>query len=83
MEITVQGLLDWCLANNVSLDTPITLRSKDDFLLVEENIDLDSNPYFGNCENGDAFLNKVAPRDEDGDIDYENLPTFLILRTGY
>lgn len=81
--MTVQELIDWCAANNVGLDTQIAIRDKDDFLLVEDQVSVDNRPYFGNCPNGDAYLEKFAPRDEDGDIDYGNLPGFLMLGTGY
>ena len=83
--MTIQELIDWCKANDVSLDTPIAIRDKDDFLLVESNIRIGDPPYFGNCPNGDDYLASIAPRDEDGDIDYESedFPDFLILSTGY
>ena len=80
--MTIQELLDWAKAHHVGLDTHIALRDKDDYLLVRGNISLDSNPYFGNCPNGDDLLEEIAPRDEDGDIDYNKLPPFLIFSTG-
>lgn len=80
--MTIQELLDWAKAHHVGLDTHIALRDKDDYLLVKGNISLDSNPYFGNCSNGDALLEKIAPRDANGDIDYGKLPPFIILSTG-
>lgn len=81
--MTVQELIDWCAANAVDLNTPIAIRDKDDFLLTEANVGVDDHPYFGNCREGEAYLDKVAPRNEDGDIDYDNLPAFLVLGTGY
>lgn len=79
--MTVQQLIAWCLKNNISLDTPIALRDKDDFLLVEDNISTDDHPYFGNCPYGDAYLDKISPRNDDGER--EKKVTFLILGTGY
>ena len=80
--MTLQELITWCKSNNVSLDTPIAIRDKDDFLLTKDNIDAHSAPYFGNCREGEAYLRAHAPRDADGEVDYENLPRFLILGTG-
>lgn len=81
--MTVQDLLDWCKANNVSLDTSIALREKDDYLLVPRNITLDT-PYFGNCPNdGQEYLDDITPCDENGDLDYDKAPKFLVLGTGY
>lgn len=79
--MTLQELINWCAANDVSLDTPIVLREKDDFLLVQENISTDENPYFGNCPNGDEYFDKIAPRNDDGER--EKKVAFLVLGTGY
>jgi len=80
--MTVQELLNWCTSNSVPLDTHIVLSDKDEFLLVEENVRFDDNAYFGNCRNGTALLNKIAPLDEETG-ERENQPKFLLLGTGY
>lgn len=79
--MTVQELVDWCNANNVPLDTQMAVRAKDDYFVTEESLHKDKNPYFGNCRYGDEWLDENAPRDEHGDIDYDNLPPFLIIDT--
>jgi len=79
--MTIQELIDLCTANEISLDTHIALRAKDDYLLMGSRVYLD-NAYFGNCENGSDLVDKIAPRDNDGDIMYDNVPYFLILDTG-
>jgi len=80
--MTVEELVQYCEANGISLKTPIALRAKDDYLLVEENIETGDHPYFGNCDNGGDWLRENAPKTPDGDIDFDNLPLFLILDTG-
>ena len=81
--MTLYELMDWATRNGVSFDTPIAIAHKDDYLLTEDKIRLSNSPYFGNCRDGGAYLNRVAPKNEDGDVDYENLPTFIMLSTGY
>jgi hypothetical protein len=76
--MTVQELVDWCKRNNLSLDTPIALRSKDDYLLTAGNAYTDT-PYFGNCREGTKWEDSI--KDDNGDIDFENYPQFLILDT--
>lgn len=79
--MTIQELIDWCKTNEVDLNTHIALRAKDDYLLMGRRVYLD-RAYFGNCENGRELEDKLAPRTEDGDIDYDNVPDVLILDTG-
>lgn len=81
--MTVQELIDWCAANGLGLDTPIAISDKDDYLLTEDNVRVDSHPYFGNCAAGENYLEEHAPKTEDGNVDYDNLPAFLVLSTGY
>ncbi len=79
--MTIQELLDWCKNNDVPLTTPIAIRLKDDFLLVKKNLSIDNDPYFGNCDHGDAYLDKVAPIDDDT-MERSEIPKFLFLGTG-
>lgn len=81
--MTLQQLIDWCKAKGVDMNTPIAIRDKDDYLLVEDNIIVEARPYFGNCSNGEEYLQAHAVRDANGDIDYDNLPDFIVLGTGY
>lgn len=78
--MNIQQLVDYCTAKKIPFTTEIALRAKDDYLLTKGKITLDI-PYFGNCADGSKWERKSAPRDENGDIDYENMPTFLILDT--
>lgn len=79
--MTIQELINWCQANDVSLDTHIALRAKDDYLLTRDKLNLGS-PYFGNCADGEYLIRQLAPRDDEGDILYDSVPDFLILDTG-
>lgn len=79
--MTVQDLVDWCIENNVSLNTPIAVRSKDDFFITEEKVYLDT-AYFGNCSDGSKWERENVPEDENGDLDYDNAPELLILDSG-
>ena len=79
--MTIQELINFCTANEISLDTHVALRAKDDYLLVPRHVSLDS-AYFGNCHDGGELIERIAPRDAEGDIDYDNIPDFLILDTG-
>lgn len=76
--MTLQELIEWCDANGVSRDTHIALRAKDDYILTLDGVST-SVAYFGNCSEGMAWENENAPRDEDGEIDYDNMPEVLIL----
>jgi len=76
--MTIQELIDYCEKNSIPLDTHIALTSKDDYMLTEDDISL-GIPYFGNCHDGSKYEQKHYPRDEDGDIDYDNAPKFLML----
>jgi hypothetical protein len=78
--MTVQELVNFCAANGIDLSTHIALRAKDDYLLTAGKVSLDKT-YFGNCRDGDALLEKIAPRDDDGEVDYDNAPQFLVLDT--
>lgn len=78
--MTIQELVDWCKANDVSLDTQIALRAKDDYFFTEDDLYMDA-PYFGNSRAGEEWIEENAPRDVNGDVDYDNLPAFLILDT--
>lgn len=79
--MTIQELLEYCQRYEISLNTHIALRSKDDYLLVPYQIHL-GDAYFGNCEDGSKLVQEIAPRDPDGDIMWDNVPHFLILDTG-
>jgi len=81
--MTVQELVDWCNANDISLDTQIAVRAKDDYFIDETCLELDV-PYFGNSREGEEWMEENAPRDEDGEIDYDSseMPEFLILDSG-
>lgn len=79
--MTVNELVEWCAANKISLDTHIAIRAKDDYFLVDDNVYLDQ-AYFGNCIEGTEWEEDVGPRDENGDIDYDNMPKVLILDSG-
>ncbi len=79
--MTIQGLINFCEKEGISLDTHIALRAKDDYLLTKDNAYLDT-AYFGNCEAGSKWQKKNMPKDENGDPDYENAPKLLILDTG-
>ena len=79
--MTAQELVDFCVVNGIDLNTHIALRAKDDYLLTADKVSLDKT-YFGNCRDGDALIEKIAPRDADGEIDYDNSPQFLVLDTG-
>jgi len=80
--MTVQELVNFCVANGIDLNsTHIALRAKDDYLLTADKVSLDKT-YFGNCRDGDALMEKIAPRDADDEIDYDNAPQFLVLDTG-
>jgi hypothetical protein len=76
--MTVQELVDWCNANDVSLNTQLAIRTKDDYFVFEECLSLDI-PYFGNSAEGEEWMEENCPCDEDGYIDYELAPNFLIL----
>jgi hypothetical protein len=76
--MTVQELIDYCKKNNISLDTQIAITAKDDYLLHEERISIGNSPYFGNCSYGRDWEKKNLPLDEDGDIDFEKMPNFLM-----
>ncbi len=52
-------------------DIGVAIRGKDDFLLIEENMSFDPNPYFGNCSYGDDYV------EENG-----GALNFLVLSTG-
>ena len=79
--MTVQELIDHCNKNDISLDTQIALTAKDDYMLTEDKVYL-GKPYFGNCNDGTEWEETKAPRDEDGDVDYDNMPNWLMLDTG-
>ncbi|WP_407305372.1 hypothetical protein [Acinetobacter sp.] len=79
--MTVQELISWCIENDVSLETHIALRAKDDYLLTADKLAV-GNPYFGNCNDGEELVSIIAPRTADDEIDYDNVPGFLILDTG-
>lgn len=70
--MTIQEFYDWCVENNIPLDTQMAISSMDGYLVVEERIRLDSQPYFGNCEFGTEWENKNLPRDKNGDIDFDS-----------
>lgn len=76
--MTVEELVKLCEQRGISLTTQIALRAKDDHFLLDDSVYL-GNPYFGNSLSGEAWYRKNAPRDVNGDIDYENAPQFLIL----
>lgn len=75
MTITVQDLCNWCIENSVSLDTPIAVRSKDDFFPLDVYM---ARGYFGNCSEGSAWERENTPI-VDGDLDYDSTPEVLIL----
>lgn len=79
--MTVQDLVDWCIENNVSLNTHIAVRVKDDYFITEEKVYLDT-AYFGNCSDGSKWERENVPEDENGDLDYDNAPELLILDSG-
>jgi hypothetical protein len=79
--MTVQELIDYCNENGISLDTQIALSAKDDYMLTEDKVST-GLPYFGNCSDGSKWEKEHAPRDADGDVDYDNMPSFLMLDTG-
>ncbi len=76
--MTIQELIDHCKENNIPLDTQIALTAKDDYMLTEHGVSL-GKPYFGNCHDGTEWEREHAPRDEDDDIDYDNMPNCLML----
>lgn len=78
--MTIQELINYAVAKGIPFDMPIAIRDKDDYLLVSKNISTDE-PYFGNCPEGENYLQSVVALDADGD--YEKIPKFLILSTGY
>lgn len=78
--MNVQQLIDHCNANGISLQTEIALRAKDDYLLTVDKISMD-RPYFGNCSDGSKWESENTPRDADGEIDWDNMPSLLILDT--
>jgi len=75
--MTIQELVDHCKENDIPLDTQIALNAKYDYMLIKERVGLDK-PYFGNCHEGTKWERENAPKDEDGDIDWENVPNFLL-----
>lgn len=76
--MTIQELIDHCKKEGISFDTQIALTAKDDYMLTKEDVSL-GKPYFGNCSDGTEWEREHAPRDEDGDIDYDNIPNWLVL----
>lgn len=78
--MTVQELVDWCQENGVSLDTVIAVREKDDHFVSDVYLD---QAYFGNCRIGTEWERENIPRDEHGDLDYDQAPQMLIIDTGY
>lgn len=76
--MTVQELIDHCKAEGIPLDTQIAMTAKDDYMLTKEGVSL-RKPYFGNCHDGTEWERKHAPRDADDDIDYDNMPNWLML----
>ena len=79
--MTVKDLMDWCYANGVNpMEVQIACRAKDDYFITPQGVYLDT-PYFGNSREGEEWIRNNAPRDENGDIDYNHLPDFLILDT--
>jgi hypothetical protein len=76
--VTVQELVDWCKQNEISLDTHIAVRAKDDYFIVEEGVSFDQ-AYFGNCPEGTLWEDENVPVDEDGEPDYDNMPSLIIL----
>lgn len=79
--MSVQELVDWCVANDVSLDTHIALRAKDDYFLTEDKV-YEGSGYFGNSAEGWKWQKANSPIDEDGEPDYDKTPSVLILDTG-
>lgn len=76
--MTVQELVDYCNSKGISLDIQIALTAKDDYMLTPDGVEL-GRPYFGNCHDGTTYEQENYPRDEDGEIDYDNSPLFLML----
>lgn len=76
--MTINELIKYCESNNISLDTHIAVRAKDDYLLTEEKVYIDS-AYFGNCSDGGKWEKENIPKDEDGELDYDNAPELLIM----
>ena len=79
--MTIQELIDHCKENNIPLDTNIALTAKDDYMLTKDLVAM-GKPYFGNCINGSIWERDNAPRDENDEIDYDNMPNWLMLDTG-
>lgn len=77
--MTIEELVHWAAAHSVPLSTQIAIRSKDDYLLTEDKLSLNDHPYFGNCNDGYDWLLENVPKDEDGDIDFEKIPQFLLI----
>jgi len=80
--MTIQDLLNWCNENGVPLDTHMVVSRKDEFLVVPENLRLDTGPYFGNCDHGDVLLDEIAPADDET-CERTADPKFLFIGTGY
>lgn len=80
IHMTIQQFIDWCTKNKIDFNTNMAVRAKDDYLLVKDNIYMDA-PYFGNCQEGEKCMSKIAPKDKYGEIDWDNAPPFLILDT--
>lgn len=76
--MTIQELVNFCNKNNISLDTQLAVRSKDDYFLTKDAVYLD-RAYFGNSQAGSDWEKNVAKVDDDGDIDYDSVPDVLIL----
>jgi hypothetical protein len=68
------------ILNDCPDDINIALRAKDDYLLTIDRIYREV-PYFGNCKDGRDWEDKNLPKDKYGDIDYDNMPKFLIFDT--
>lgn len=79
--MTVQELVDYCNREGVSLDTQIVLRTKDDYFLTEEKVSTSDYAYFGNCSEGQDWERNSAPKNENGEPDWDNwkMPELLIL----
>ena len=73
--MTIQEFIDYVENNNISKDIHIAIRAKDDYLLTEDKVYLDK-PYFNYIDPDWAKDNLPISNNE---IDWDNLPNFLIL----
>jgi hypothetical protein len=78
--MTLKELVDWCNLNNVSLDTHIAVRAKDDYFITLDSVSHDQ-AYFGNCREGTEWEKDNIPL-VDGEPDYDNAPKLIVLDSG-